>query len=176
MAGDPTNAALWAEADVYVAPLGSALPETVDDPFPAAWTPVGLLSGENGFVTAREQDTTDHFAWGGLLVRRGRGPFKLTKTFTVLEDNATTRGLIWPGSPAGLIVVPTPGPVLLAFETREHGKVHRLITAQHGEVDVAGDVTENETDLTAVELAATIFPTGDRVLFIEQTTGDPSGE
>lgn len=169
MAGDPTNAALWAEADVFVAPVGSTLPTDVDAPFPAAWTPVGLLSGEDGFVTSREQDSSDHYAWGGLIVRRGRGPFKLTKTFTVLEDNPTTRSLIWPGSPAGEIVVPRPVPVLLGFETREGAKVHRLITALYAEVDVAGDVTENESDLTSVELAATIFPTGEGVLFVEQT-------
>lgn len=170
MSGNPANAALWAEADVYVAPVGSALPASITDPFPAAWKAVGLLNGEDGFVTAREQDTTDHFAWGGVLVRTSRGNFKLTRAFTVLEDNATTRSLIWPGSPAGKLVVPRPGNVLLGFETREGTAKKRLITAQYAQVDLSGDLTENETDLTAAELTATIFPTAGGDLFIEQAT------
>ncbi len=170
MAGNPANAALWAEADVYVAPFGSPKPASITDPFPAAWTPVGLLNGENGFVTTREQDKTNHSAWGGILVRVSRGAFQLTKTFTVLEDNAITRSLIWPGSPVGKIVVPKPGPILIGFETREGGAKHRLITSNYAEVDLNGDVTENETDLTQHELVATIFPTGDAELFIEQSS------
>lgn len=46
----------------------------------------------------------------------------------------------------------------------------RLITAQYAEVDLDGDVQENETDLTAYSLVATIFPTSGKVLFLRQFT------
>lgn len=170
MAGDPTNASLWTDADVYVGPLSATNPATVDDPFGVEWGLVGLLDGDEGFNESRDEDKDDKYAWGGILVRTSRSHFKLTKSFTALEDNATTRGLIWPGSTETQIIVPKPGRIKLAFETREGDAVKRLITAQYAEVDLDGDVQENETDLTAYSLVATIFPTAAKVLFDRQFT------
>ena len=168
MSGNPDNASLWAEADVYIAPLGTQPPADVDTAFAAAWLLVGLLDGDDGFVESREEDKEDKFGWGGILIRTPRKNFKLTKKFSALEDNPTTRQLVWPGSPAGKIVIPRPQPILIAFETRENGKIRRLITSRHAEVDVDGDITDNETDLTKYELLATIFPTAAGELFDEQ--------
>ncbi|WP_063763031.1 hypothetical protein [Streptomyces rimosus] len=170
MAGDPTKASLWTDADVYVGPLTAVNPATVDDPFPAEWGLVGLLDGDEGFTESRDEDTDDLYAWGGILVRTSRAHFKLTKSFVALEDNATTRSLIWPGSTETQIIVPKPARVKIGFETREGDTVKRLITAQYAEVDVDGDIQENETDLTAVTLVATIFPTSGKVLFDRQYT------
>lgn len=172
MAGDPTNASLWTDADVYVGPLTAADPATVDDPFGVDWALVGLLDGDEGFTESRDEDKDDKYAWGGILVRTSRAHFKLTKSFTVLEDNATTRSLIWPGSTTSQLIVPVPERIKMAFETREGDTVKRLITAQYAEVDVDGDIQENETDLTSYSLVATIFPTSGKVLFKRQfTTG-----
>lgn len=169
MAGNPMNASLWKEADVYVAEdIKTKNPADETEEFGPGWGLVGLLDGEDGFSEERDQDKDDHFAWGGILVKTGRGNFKLTKSFSALEDNAVTRQLIWPGSTPGKIVVPKPKPIKIAFETREDGKVRRLITALYAEVDLDGDLTENESDLTKYELEATIFPSGDGTLFIEQ--------
>lgn len=170
MAGDPTNASLWTDADVYVGPLTAVNPATIDDPFGSDWGLVGLLDGDEGFSESRDEDKDDKYAWGGILVRTSRAHFKLTKSFTALEDNATTRSLIWPGSTDTQIVVPKPQPVKIGFETREGATVKRLITARYAEVDVDGDITENETDLTAYPLVATIFPTAEKVLFLRQYT------
>jgi hypothetical protein len=170
VAGDPTNASLWTDADVYVGPLTAVNPATIDDPFPAEWGLVGLLDGDEGFTESRDEDTDDKYAWGGILVRTSRAHFKLTKSFTVLEDNATTRSLIWPGSTDTQIIVPKPERIKIAFETREGDIVKRLISAQYAEVDLDGDVQENETDLTAYSLVATIFPTSGKVLFNRQFT------
>lgn len=174
--GDPEKASLWADADVYVTDdLEADVPEDIDDPFPAAWGLVGLLSGEDGFTETREEEKNDHFAWGGILVRTSRRNFKLAKRFVALEDNATTRGLIWPGSTSSELIVPRPRPVKLAFETREGDRVRRLITKRYAEVDLDGDVVDGEQDLTKYELLATIFPTAGGVLFEEQD-GELSGE
>lgn len=170
MAGDPNNAALWTDADVYVGPMTAANPATIDDPFPAEWGLVGLLDGDDGFPESRDEDTDDKYAWGGILVRTSRSHFKLTKSFSALEDNATTRGLIWPGSTDTEIIVPVPGEVKVAFEVRDGGKIKRLITRNHAIVSVDGDVDENETDLTKVTLAAVIYPDGNKVLFDRQFT------
>src|SRR5690606_41721003 len=91
MAGDPTKANIWPDADVYVGPLTATDPIDIDTPFGADWDLVGLLDGEAGFVQAREEEVEDHYAWGGILVRTSRRNFKQTITFTALEDNDVTR-------------------------------------------------------------------------------------
>lgn len=174
MSGEPLNARLWTDADVYIAlSLTESDPTDVDTAFGGGWDLVGLLDGDDGFTEARDEDVNDHFAWGGILVRTARSHFKLTKTFSALEDNDTTFALRWPGSTrGGSIVVPRPAQVKIAFETRESDTVHRLISANYAEISLNGDVTENEPDLAKLSFLATIFPTGDdpAVLFNEQTT------
>ncbi|MGI5041570.1 hypothetical protein FKO01_19805 [Mesorhizobium sp. B2-3-3] len=171
MSGDPTKANLWTDADVYVSfDLSAPLPADANTPFGPAWNQVGLLDGDEGFPESRDEDTDDKFAWGGILVKTSRNHFKLTKSFTCLEDNETTRQLVWPGSTATRIKVPKPVPVKVAFETREGDKVRRLITANYGECSLDGDHGENETDLESATIVATIFPTGDGWLFDRQDT------
>lgn len=177
MSGNAENARLWADADVYIAEaLDTEDPADASTEFGASWGLVGLLNGEDGFTEAREVETGDHYAWGGILVRTSRRNFKLTKSFSALEDNAVTRALIWPGSSAGTIIVPRPVPVKVAFETRDGTNVRRLITKRYATIDVSGDITENESDLTKYELTATIFPNADGELFTEQKTAEDDGE
>ncbi|MFF6985595.1 Ig-like domain-containing protein [Streptomyces sp. NPDC010273] len=171
MAGDPTKANLWTDADVYVSwNLSAALPANAETDFGPDWHLVGLLDGDEGFPESRDEDTDDKFAWGGILVRTSRQHFKLTKSFTCLEDNETTRKLVWPGSTDTQIVVPRPEQVKVAFETREGDKVRRLATALYGQCSLDGDHGENETDLESATIAVTIFPTAEGVLFDRQAT------
>jgi hypothetical protein len=171
MSGDPTNANLWTDADVYVSwNLNATLPADAETPFGVDWKLVGLLDGDEGFPESRDEDTDDKFAWGGVLVKTSRQHFKLTKSFTALEDNETTRKLVWPGSTSTRIKVPRPERVLVAFETREGEKVRRLITSQYAECSLDGDHGENETDLESATIAATIYPTSDGWLFERQDT------
>jgi hypothetical protein len=171
MSGDPTQANLWTDADVYVSfNLAAALPADASEDWGPDWDLVGLLDGDEGFPEQRDEDTDDKFAWGGVLVRTSRQHFKLTKSFTALEDNATVRRLVWPGSTETRIKVPRPERVLVGFETREGDKVRRLITSQYAECSLDGDHGENETDLESATIAATIYPTADGYLFERQST------
>lgn len=170
MSGNTANASLWADADVYVAPVGSTVPANATTAFNGSWSLVGLLDGEAGFTQSREEEKADHYAWGGILVRTSRRNFKLTRRFTALEDNATTRDLAWPDSPAGTMVVPRPERLLVAFETREGDKIRRLITSNYAEVEVDGDVTEGESDLSRLPFMVTVFPKSDGELFVEQVS------
>lgn len=177
MAGDIDNASIWPEADIYVAPLGTALPADIDSDFSVTWELVGLLDGDAGIAYGRTEDTSDLFAWGGVLVRQARAHFKATAAFTALEDNDVTRDLIWPGSTETSIVVPRPGKVLMAFETREDDKVKRLITSNYAECTVNGDIVDKESDLTRYEIIATIFPDATQSpaeLFVRQATASGS--
>ncbi len=174
MTGTTANASVWANADVYIAPIGTALPADVSTPFSGSWSLLGLLDGGDGFEETRSVDKKDHYAWGGTLVTTSRKNFKLDKKFTLLEDNTATRSLIWPGSTASSIVVPTPVPMLVAFETRTGGKVQRLITANYAIIDVDGGIKDSEEDLTKRTMVATIFPTSadPGVLFTRQSVPD----
>lgn len=175
MAGDINNASFWADADVYVGALDAVDPTDIDAVFGVGWEQVGLLDGDAGFTFSRDEEKTDHYAWGGIIVRTRRRNFKQTISFTALEDNEVTRGLIWPGSPVGELVVPRPAQVKLALEMREGDKKRRLITAKYAEIEVDGDINENEADLTQYALLATVYPDASvspARLFFEQKTSD----
>ncbi|MFD7410618.1 Ig-like domain-containing protein [Kitasatospora purpeofusca] len=171
MSGNTTNARLWTDADVWIAAsLTTPNPTDANTPFGAGWTMAGLLSGDDGMPESRDEDTADYYAWGGILVRSSRKNFKLTKKFSVLEDNAITRGLIWPGSTSTQIVVPKPGPVKIAFEKRDAatGLWVRRITRNYAIITPDGDIDENESDLSKATLAAVIYPDSGGVLFDRQ--------
>jgi len=170
MASDPDKVNLWAYADVYfAADVAATNPATVATVFNGSWGHVGLLDGDEGFTHSRDVDSADFFAWGGALTKTSRRNFKHTAKFTALEDNATTKALLWPGSTTGSIVTPRPVAGKIAFETRdESGKIHRLISAYKALVEVDGDIKDTESDITKYGFMATIFPTTAGVLFVEQ--------
>lgn len=171
MSGNNEKAAIWADADVFVAELGATIPADLDTPFGPEWRLVGLLDGEDGFGESRSQDRSDHVAWGNRLVRTSSRNFVLTRTFSALEENATTAGLVYPGSDDGHIRIPTRHLFLIAFVTYDGpDRTRRLITPQYAEVDEVGDITENETDLTKYEITVKIYPDKDNVLFLRQAS------
>lgn len=177
MAGDASNARLWADADVYVSfDLDATVPATVATEFSVDWDLVGLLDGDAGFTESRSMDETDHFAWGGILVKTGRRNYKETHSFTAMEWNETTERLYRPGSdtPGTYKVALQPERVLIAFETREDGIVKRLISTYEVEVVVSGDVNRNESNISSLEFVATIFPNADGELWTVQETAEGS--
>lgn len=181
MAGDPLNASIWPDADVYVGLLTAANPTDTSDAFDSDWDLVGLLDGDEGFGNSREEEVTDLFAWGGILVRTARRHFKMSRTFTLLEDNDVTRDLIWPGSNEAQLFVPRPQRIKIAFEVREGDHIQRLISSDVGaEVSVDGDYSDSESDLTRYPMRAVVFPdpstlsavTGAPLLFVRQDSND----
>ena len=165
MSGDPDKASIWGDADVFVADPDATTPASVDVPFSGEWDLVGLLDGDAGFEESRSQDSSDFFAWGGLLVRTSRRNFKLTRKFVCLEENAVTLGLVWPGSELGERRVPVRRLVKLGFETTDGDKVKRVITRRHAEVAEVGTIKDSESELTKLEITVDIYPDADGVLF-----------
>lgn len=174
MSGNPDKASIWNDADVYVAPVGTANPIDIDAPFDDNWGLVGLLDGDAGFEEARSQDSSDFFAWGQILIRTTRKNFVLTRKFTALEENAVTIGLVWPGSGPGERVVPKPTQWKAAFQTTDEavGKTKRVITRKHAEVDDVGTIKDSESDLTKFEITLKVYPDGNGVLFDVQPEDD----
>lgn len=178
MAGDPSNARLWADADVYVAFLADtptpAVPATAGTPFGSDWDLVGLLDGETGFTDTRNIEETDHYAWGSILIRTSRRNFKWTRSFTALEKNETVDRLMWPGSTWDELYVPSTRVerVKVAFETRDGDIIYRLISHYEAEITVNGDVNENETDIASVPFLVTVFPDDTGLLFDRQSNAE----
>jgi hypothetical protein len=169
MSGNPDNASIWGDADVFVAfdPANATTPASIDVDFGLDWELAGLLDGDAGFEENRSRDSNDFFAWGGLLVRTSRRNFKLQRKFTMLEENAVSIGLIWPGSGQGERRVPKVKRIGLGFETTDEssGKRKRVITRRHAEVADVGTIKDSESELTKIEVTVDIYPDADGVLF-----------
>lgn len=174
MAGDATNAALWTNADVYIAPIGSTEPTDVTTAWAAAWDAVGLLDGEEGFTEEREEDSEDFYAWGGILVKRTKSKHKRTIKFVCLEDNATVFDLVNPGSTrstaAGIttsvVRVPTAQEFAIGFEVTDGTTIKRRVCAR-AEVQEVGEVKESEAGLTVYEVTVVLYPESDGTLYTD---------
>jgi len=166
MAGDPSKAAVWANADVYIGPLTATNP-TGGAAFSDDWDAVGLLSGDDGFGEQIATDSSDFFAWGGILVATTRKNFKLTRTFTAYEDNATMFDLWWPGHDVtfgesgyeGDLYVPDlQAKFKIAFETRSGSQIKRVVSANYAQLDERGESKEGENDLASRAATVAIYP------------------
>ncbi|WP_405061896.1 hypothetical protein OG474_09645 [Kribbella sp. NBC_01505] len=174
MAGDPTKASLWANADVYYAPVGTTAPTDTYTAPAVAWKLVGLLDGDEGMTEARDEDTSEHYAWGGILVKSTRSKHKRTIKFVALEDNDNVFALVNPGSDRaaadvnGVVVdtvrVPVAQEYAFLFEVRDGDKVRRRIV-KRGEITEVGEIKDSEADLTAYEMTTTLYPESDGELY-----------
>ena len=181
MAGDISNPRIWEGADAYVAPYGASQPADVITAWPVGWQPLGLLS-EDGASEARDQDVTDHYAWGGTLVRTTKSKHKRSIKITCLEDNPVVFDIVNPGSAAstdetGLttrtVKTPTADPRAFGLELRD-GDITRRRIIPKGEVITVGEVKFADAEMTGYELTINIYPVND-VLYID-LTDDPQAD
>ncbi|MFD3517703.1 hypothetical protein [Streptomyces sp. NPDC058657] len=178
MAGDTANVRLWEGADFYVAPVGTTAPTDIVTALAPAWKPVGLLS-EDGASESRDQDTADHYAWGGKLVRTTKSKHKRQIKVTCLEENAVAFGLINPGSTASttggvttrVIKVPKTDPRAMLLVLRD-GEITKRRVLPRGEVIEVGETTFSDSELSAYELTINIYPAADDTLYLD-ITDDP---
>lgn len=177
MTGDPTKAALWTNADVYIASPGAAEPTDVTTVWDVAWEAVGLLDGDEGFTESRDEDTNEKYAWGGLLVRRTKAKHKRQIKFVCLEDNDTVFALINPGSTRtpdtptvgltkSVVKVPTAEIFAIGFEVRD-GVTTKRRMVKRAEIAEVADVKDSEGDTTAYEVTVVLYPEADGTLYTE---------
>lgn len=175
MAGSTDNPRIWVNADVYSAPVGSTAPTDVTTAWAAAWDALGLLS-EDGMTESREDDVTDHYAWGGILVRTTKSKHKRTLVVIALEDNPTVWGLVNPGSTAATVSglttrtvkVPTPNPQAFGFELTDGATKSRIVVPR-GEVVEVGERTLSDSEMATYELTINVYPSSTSVLYTEIT-------
>ncbi|UIW13266.1 major tail protein [Arthrobacter phage Crewmate] len=175
MSGDAKNTTLWNGADVFIAPLDTAGPADTVTAWAAAWDAVGLLDGEEGFTESRDQDTSEHYAWGGQLYRRTVSKHKRSFKFVALEDNDVVFDLVNPGSArstdgatgvrTSTIKAPVAGQKFaIGFELRDNGRVKRRI-AKIAEVSEVAEIKESENEPTVYEITVLVFPEADGTLY-----------
>lgn len=179
MAGDTDNPRIWVGADAYTAPLASTIPTDTTTAWAAAWEALGLLS-DDGASESRDEDTSDHYAWGGVLIRRTRSKHTRTFTITALEENTTVFDLVEPGNSASTsggvttryVRPPTPNIRMFGLELVD-GTVTKRRVIPRGEVTAVADITLSDSEITAYELTITCYPTTvdaeDDVLYLDIT-------
>jgi hypothetical protein len=182
VAGDIENPRIWVNADVYVADVGADEPNDVTAEWPSAWAPLGLLS-EDGMTEANEQELTDHYAYGGILVRTTKSKQKRTIQVAALEDNPTVWSLVNPGSEATsgggvttreVKIRNAPDPRAFGLELRD-GDITSRIVIPRGEVTEVGDRSIVDNQMAMFELTITVYPDAEGVLYYE-ITDDPQAE
>lgn len=173
MAGDTTNAHSWDSADVYVGDVGSTGPTNLTTAIDAAFDPVGLVDGDEGFTEGRDEDRADHYAWGGILIKTTRAHHKRTLRFVALEDNAITFGLVNPGSTTTtatgvdtrVVKTPVADPRAFVFELSEGGSVQKRRHVPSAEVTEVGDIVDSEGNLVAYDITLSVYPASDGTLW-----------
>lgn len=175
MTGSTANAAVWGEADVLIAPIGTTIP-TTNAAFGAAWKYVGLLDGGQGFEEGIEVESTDHDAWGYGTIFTTYKAQKTTRTFTTLEENAVVMGLVYDtssvtfddvaGTYVGTLKIRDhTEQVLVAFVTRSGGDEKRMVSKGYATIAPTNAGQDGEESLGSKSFTATIFPNGSSELW-----------
>lgn len=184
-AGDTANVRVWTLADVYVAPVGTTAPTDIETAIAVDWKALGLIS-EDGLTMTRDQDSSDLFAYGGILVRTIRSKFKRSFTVTPLENSdlvwqienpgstsATTAAVVGPPAHAAYttrtIKTPTVGDVrAFVFELTDGLMIARRVVPRAELVEV-GERKTTADDFEAAEWTLNVYPASDGTLFKEIT-------
>jgi hypothetical protein len=183
MSGNAENTALWANADVYVSwDAAPAMPTDVTTPLGVGWELAGLLDGAEGFTEARESESSEKYAWGGILYKRTSSKHKRTFKFVALEDNDVTFRLVNPGSTrteaAGLRTSQVKAPVAgdrfaIVFETREGDVTRRRVVASAEVVEV-DEIKDSEEEPTVYGITVLVFPSGAENVLYTDLQNDPN--
>jgi hypothetical protein len=140
------------------------------------WKYAGLLDGGQGFEDSVDVDETQHSAWGYGTIFTTYKDQVTTKTFTALEENATTMGLLHDvtsmtfdddlGTYVGTLKVRDHTTQLrIAFVTTSGTKTKRLISKSYATVKPTSAGTDSEESLGSKGFTATIYPNGSNELW-----------
>lgn len=156
-------------AEVYVADDDAATVFNDGELDPASWSFVGLLSGGSSIGQEMEVTREDITSWGGVAQITSAKFVKDVRSFTALESNDVTFGLIWgvegkpEGTPTALKAPETNASRKVAFKTENSfGDVEIFVSRRAADVypssmekgDEGASVTEFTVDVFKDDLGA----------------------
>jgi hypothetical protein len=171
--GSTDNPRIWTGADVYAGPTSTTAPTNPTATLNAGFRALGLLS-EDGLTESRDEDTTDHYAWGGILVRTTRSKHKRTFVVTALEDNDVVFDLANPGSDTSTSGGVTTRTVHVPSTNRQSfviqlsdGSTLKRIYIPTGEISAVGEKKYYDAEMAMTELTINVYPDTSGVLYKE---------
>lgn len=172
--GSTENPRIWLGGKVHEGPVGTTAPDDVETALDGDFNDLGLLS-EDGTEEARDDDTSEHYARGGVLVRVTRSKHKRTIKVSCLEDNPIVQSLINPGSTQsttlGLttrsIKIPTPNPRAFVITDTDGTYTARKSIARGEVIEVGPE--KRGPEMTMRELTIVVYPSADGTLYTEIT-------
>jgi hypothetical protein len=169
------NVEVGVTGGVYVADVGTSLPNDTTDVLNAAFDDVGYIS-DDGVVESQGSDTTDIKAWqNGDIVRKVQTKHELTYKFTMIETSETTQGVFYGNYSAGAVEI--------TGEQLDHKSwiIHVIdgddkirIVIPDGQITERGDVSYKNDDAISYPVTITCFPDGDGVKATKYLSGTGS--
>lgn len=149
MANNSDNIRIWKDAEVWISTDEAAV-VAADGTFDETWSHVGLLNGGSEIGQEFDTDRVEVPSWGGKIRLTDQNFKKDTRSFTALEDNATTFALIWPNSDyvasgSTVLRAPNDASVVVAFKTTDQkGRVVIDVTRDTANVYPSGTAKADE--------------------------------
>lgn len=177
--GTTANPRIWVDSTVYAGAVGTTAPTDTSTSLNAAFKDLGFIT-EDGLTETREQETKDHYASGGVLIRTTRSKHKRSFKFACLESNQYVFPLVNPGSSQATntgtttrsVVVPEPLEKAWVLQQADGSYIRRIHIAR-GEVVEVAEIKASDSEMVMFELTVNVYPSAAGVLYTEITT-DPA--
>lgn len=152
---------------VWVAPLGTVIPDSPTATLPGACVCLGYVS-EDGLTNANEMEVNEIKAWGGVIVYRSltslNDTFKLslieTENVDVLKTvygaaNVTTSGS---GDINIDVKAEDPKEMVFIFELALRGNRKKRIVVKDGAITARDEIVYNDSDAVAYGITISAYP------------------
>lgn len=153
---------IWKDAEVWISHelLATVNP---DGTFGEDWAHTGLLNGGSEIGQEFDTNRVEVPSWGGKIRVTDQNFRKDTRTFSALDDNETTFGLIWPDSEfvetgSTVLRAPNDARVVVAFKTvDQYGRTVIDITRDLANVYPTAQAKSDE-GASATEFTVEVLP------------------
>lgn len=152
---------------VYVAPLGSAIPQNPTSSLPADYVCLGYVS-EDGLENSNEMDVSVIKAWGGMIVYRSLTELDDTFSLSLIEsENVDVLKAVYgdanvtvdaSGDIAVDIKAEDPQERIWVFELSLRGGRAKRIVIPDGAITARETITYNDSDAIAYGITVSAYP------------------
>lgn len=155
---------------VWVAPLGTVIPESATSALPEACVCLGYVS-EDGLTNANDMEVNEIKAWGGMIVYRSLTSLNDTFKFSLIEsENADVLKAVYgsenvtvdaSGNVAISIKAEDPEEKVFVFELALRGGRKKRIVVKDGAITARDEIVYNDSDAIAYGITVSAYPDAD---------------